>query len=63
MTGSKHNLEGNSSDRGEPDPGPYWRSLLALATSEPGKSTRLARRFDERLQIATPGHDHGAGAR
>jgi hypothetical protein len=27
MTGSKHNLEGNSSDRGEPDPGPYWRRM------------------------------------
>ena len=27
MTGSKHNLEGNSGDRGEPDPGPYWRRM------------------------------------
>jgi hypothetical protein len=27
MTGSKHNLEGNSSDKGEPDPGPYWRRM------------------------------------
>jgi hypothetical protein len=27
MTGSKHNLEGNSSDAGEPDPGPYWRRM------------------------------------
>jgi hypothetical protein len=27
MTGSKHNPEGNSSDRGEPDPGPYWRRM------------------------------------
>jgi hypothetical protein len=27
MTGSKHNQEGNSSDRGEPDPGPYWRRM------------------------------------
>jgi hypothetical protein len=27
MTGSKHNLEGNSSDRDEPDPGPYWRRM------------------------------------
>ena len=27
MTGSKHNLEGNSGDRGESDPGPYWRRM------------------------------------
>ena len=27
MTGSKYNLEGNSRDRGEPDPGPYWRRM------------------------------------
>jgi len=27
MTGSKHNLEGNSSNSGEPDPGPYWRRM------------------------------------
>jgi hypothetical protein len=27
MTGSKHNREGNSSDIGEPDPGPYWRRM------------------------------------
>lgn len=27
MTGSKHNLEGNTSDSGEPDPGPYWRRM------------------------------------
>ncbi len=27
MTGSKHNLEGNSGDRGEADPGPYWRRM------------------------------------
>ena len=27
MTGSKHNREGNSSDKGEPDPGPYWRRM------------------------------------
>jgi alpha-glucuronidase len=27
MTGSKHNPEGNSSDSGEPDPGPYWRRM------------------------------------
>jgi hypothetical protein len=27
MTGSKHNLEGNSSDSGKPDPGPYWRRM------------------------------------
>jgi hypothetical protein len=27
MTGSKHNLEGNSGNRGEPDPGPYWRRM------------------------------------
>jgi len=27
MTGNKHNLEGNSSDKGEPDPGPYWRRM------------------------------------
>jgi hypothetical protein len=27
MTGNKHNPEGNSSDAGEPDPGPYWRRM------------------------------------
>jgi hypothetical protein len=27
MTGSKYNQEGNSSDSGEPDPGPYWRRM------------------------------------
>jgi hypothetical protein len=27
MTGSKHNREGNSSNSGEPDPGPYWRRM------------------------------------
>jgi hypothetical protein len=27
MTGNKHNPEGNSSDSGEPDPGPYWRRV------------------------------------
>jgi hypothetical protein len=27
MTGSKHNREGNSSDSGEPGPGPYWRRM------------------------------------
>lgn len=27
MTGSKHNEEGNSSETGEPDPGPYWRRM------------------------------------
>jgi hypothetical protein len=27
MTGNKHNPEGNSSDIGEPDPGPYWRRM------------------------------------
>jgi hypothetical protein len=27
MTGSKHNLEGNSNGSGEPDPGPYWRRM------------------------------------
>ena len=27
MTGSKHNPEGNSGDKGEPDPGPYWRRM------------------------------------
>ena len=27
MTGSKHNLEGNSGNGGEPDPGPYWRRM------------------------------------
>ena len=27
MTGSKTNREGNSSDVGEPDPGPYWRRM------------------------------------
>ena len=27
MTGSKHNLEGNSNGEGEPDPGPYWRRM------------------------------------
>jgi hypothetical protein len=27
MTGSKHNREGNSSDTGELDPGPYWKRM------------------------------------
>jgi hypothetical protein len=27
MTGSKHNFEGNSGDRGEGNPGPYWRRM------------------------------------
>ena len=27
MTGNRHNPEGNSSDSGEPDPGPYWRRM------------------------------------
>ena len=27
MTGSKHNHEGNSSDKGEPGPGPYWTRM------------------------------------
>jgi hypothetical protein len=27
MTGNKHNRQGESSDRGEPDPGPYWRRM------------------------------------
>jgi len=27
MTGSKHNMEGNGNDSGEPDPGPYWRRM------------------------------------
>jgi len=27
MTGSKHNLEGNSGNSGELDPGPYWRRM------------------------------------
>ncbi len=27
MTGSKHNLEGNSGDRGESNPGPYWKRM------------------------------------
>jgi len=27
MTGSKHNPEGNSSEFGEPDPGPFWRRM------------------------------------
>jgi len=27
MTGSKHNLEGNSCNSGEPAPGPYWRRM------------------------------------
>jgi hypothetical protein len=27
MTGSKHNLEGNTNESGEPDPGPYWRRM------------------------------------
>jgi hypothetical protein len=27
MTGNKHNPEGNSSEYGEPDPGPYWRRM------------------------------------
>ncbi|HMG86931.1 MAG TPA: hypothetical protein VK574_14460 [Terracidiphilus sp.] len=27
MTGNKHNPEGNSSDAGEPSPGPYWKRM------------------------------------
>jgi len=27
MTGSKNNFEGNKDDKGEPDPGPYWRRI------------------------------------
>ena len=27
MTGSKHNREGNSNERNEADPGPYWRRM------------------------------------
>ena len=27
MTGSKHNLEGNSGDRRESNPGPYWKRM------------------------------------
>jgi hypothetical protein len=27
MTGNKHNPEGNNSDAGEPDPGPYWTRM------------------------------------
>jgi hypothetical protein len=27
MTGNKHNPEGNSGDKGEPDPGPFWRRM------------------------------------
>ena len=27
MTGNKHNPEGNSSDAGEPSPGPYWQRM------------------------------------
>lgn len=27
MTGNKHNFEGNSSNRGEADPGPYWKRM------------------------------------
>ncbi len=27
MTGSKQNHEGNSSETGEPDPGPYWHRM------------------------------------
>jgi hypothetical protein len=27
MTGSKHNHEGNSSDKGEPGAGPYWARM------------------------------------
>lgn len=27
MTGNKHNPDENSNDRGEPDPGPYWRRM------------------------------------
>jgi hypothetical protein len=27
MTGSKNNPEGNSSDIGEPGPGPYWKRM------------------------------------
>lgn len=27
MTGSKHNHEGNSGDKAEPGPGPYWKRM------------------------------------
>jgi hypothetical protein len=27
MTGNQHNHEGNRSEMGEPDPGPYWRRM------------------------------------
>jgi hypothetical protein len=27
VTGNQHNAEGNRGDRGEPDPGPYWRRM------------------------------------
>ncbi len=27
MTGSKHNHEGNCSDKDAPDPGPYWKRI------------------------------------
>jgi hypothetical protein len=27
VTGSKHNHEGNSRDKREPDPSPYWRRM------------------------------------
>ena len=27
MTGNKHNPEGATSDRWEPDPGPYWKRM------------------------------------
>jgi hypothetical protein len=27
LTGNKHNFEGMSGDKGEPDPGPYWRRM------------------------------------
>lgn len=27
MTGNKHNVEGNSGDRGESNPGPYWQRM------------------------------------
>jgi len=27
LTGNKHNYEGISGDKGEPNPGPYWRRM------------------------------------
>jgi hypothetical protein len=27
MTGNRHNFEGNSGDRGESNPGPYWQRM------------------------------------